>query len=178
MSLIRLRKRRTLEQNLPSVNSVNFTDNTVYTIAGTVKDPNGCPVQGVNMLLNGKDGGYRTDETGQYLISVENEGTYNVKPVYLHHTFDKTSENVTIAPGMGPVNFIDTQKEKVLVSLLSGCGDAVAGSFSVNIRSAAGDDPDIFCFERTIPITGGSQEIELPARKYSLQVVGASHKRQ
>lgn len=167
-------QKRTLEQSLSSVNSVDFTDNTVYTIAGTVKDPNGCPVQGVTLLLDGKDGGYRTDKAGLYLISVENEGTYNVKPVYFHHTFNKASENVTIAVGMGPVNFIDTQQEKVLVSLLSGCGDAVSRNFTVRIRSAAGDDPDAYCYDKEITITGGSQELELPARKYSLQVVRAS----
>ncbi|GEO04203.1 hypothetical protein AAE02nite_18670 [Adhaeribacter aerolatus] len=168
--------KRTLDQNLYVVNGVNFKDNTVYTIAGTVADPNGCPVEGVSMLLDGKDIGNRTNIEGKYLINVENEGTYNVKPVFYHHTFNKASENVTITTELVTANFTDTQTEKVLVSLLSGCGDAVTASFKVNIRSVADPaKPDIYCYDQTITINGASQQIELPAQKYSLQVVETSH---
>jgi trimeric autotransporter adhesin len=167
-------QKRTLEQGLNSVNGVNFTDNTVFTIAGTVTDPNGCPVKGVTMLLDGKDIGKRTDTEGKYQLSVENEGTYVVKPLYYHHAFNKVSESVVVTEGQVIANFVDTQKDKVLVSLLSGCEDAVTSTFNVNIRSAVPSGLGTFCFDQTITITGTSQEIELPAQKYSLQVVGAS----
>ncbi|KAA5546770.1 T9SS type A sorting domain-containing protein [Adhaeribacter rhizoryzae] len=168
--------KRTLDQNLYVVNGVNFKDNTVYTIAGTVADPNGCPVAGVSMLLDGKDIGNRTNIEGKYLINVENEGTYNVKPDFYHHTFNKASENVTITTELVTVNFTDTQKEKVLISLLSGCGDAVTASFKVNIRSVADPaTPDTYCYNQTITVNGSSQQIELPAQKYSLQIEETSH---
>jgi trimeric autotransporter adhesin len=168
-------QKRTLEQGLNAVNSVNFKDNTVFTIAGTVTDPNGCPVPGVTILLDEKDIGKRTDAKGIYQLSVENEGTYVVKPLYFHHTFDKASESVVVTEGQVVANFVDTQKDKVLVSLLSGCEDAVTATFDVNIRSAVPTIAGTYCFDQVITITGTSQEIELPAQKYSLQVVGASH---
>lgn len=160
--------KRKLDENIYVVNAVNFTDKTVYTIAGTVKDPKGCPVKGVKMLLDGTDIGKLTDAKGEYLISVENEGTYNVKPVFLHHSFNVVSKDVAVITGKNTADFVDTQKEELLISLLSGCGDKVANTFNINIRTLEASAP--YCWDTTFTVTGTTKTIQLPAQKYSLQV--------
>ena len=56
-----------------------------YTIAGTVTDANGYPLQGV--ILTGLDGDVRTDLNGRYAVWVDSETSYTIQPELAGYTF-------------------------------------------------------------------------------------------
>ncbi len=72
-----------LDLNSPSLSGVDFTDETVFTVAGKVSFPapdNACTVKCVDILLNGKLTGVKTDNQGRYALAIQEEGTYTIAP--------------------------------------------------------------------------------------------------
>ncbi|MGB6269921.1 MAG: TonB-dependent receptor [Olleya sp.] len=64
------------------------------TISGSVKDGNGVPLLGVNVILEGTSQGAQSDFDGNYSISNVDDGTYQLKASYIG--FATTTQSVTV----------------------------------------------------------------------------------
>jgi iron complex outermembrane receptor protein len=102
-----------------------FAQNT--TIRGTVRDPNGLPLQGASVTIEGTKRGVVTDASGTYSIAVP-PGNYTVVITYVGMQQQKQTVNVP-AGGVADVSF----------SMQSG-GDlnriVIVGSRSATVRSS------------------------------------------
>jgi len=161
-----------LDLNSPSISAVDFTDETVYTIAGQIKFNNTtCLAKNVEIYLNGKNSGIKTDSDGKYALAVQDEGTYTVTPKFLHHTFavsGGTGNTRTIAVDGDKLNqdFVDTQTDTLFIQVKTGCMDAM-GVATVKITST---DP-ANCYNQTFKTNAsGVLNKILPAQAYNVEV--------
>jgi hypothetical protein len=171
-----VRLTRKLDLNSPGLSAVDFTDETVYTLAGTVrfKGAATCATPDVDILLNGKATGIKTDSQGNYALAVLDEGQYTITPKFLHHVFDSdTTDNLvtgtrtfSVTGDVLRLNFYDIQKDTLFIDVKNGCKETM-GVAQVRITSFAGT-----CFTRTLPTNAsGVLNLVLPAQKYYVEVV-------
>jgi hypothetical protein len=167
---------RTLDLNSKSSSGVNFTDQSVFTVGGKVIFPTSstnvvCGVPDVEIKLNGQSRGIFTDINGDWTFTLQDEGTYTFKPVFLHHRFEnalgRTADTLLINGSKTDINFTDKQFDEIKVRVQGGCGDPVATKATVRVTSAGN------CFNTTYDtdVNGLVTLSNLPARAYEVQVV-------
>ena len=101
-----------------------FAQNT--TIRGSVKDPNGLPLQGASVLIESTKKGVLTDANGNYIISMP-PGNYTVVITYVGMQQQKQTVNVP-ASGSAEVS-VDLQSSGDLNRIV------IVGSRSATVRS-------------------------------------------
>jgi hypothetical protein len=170
---------RVLDLNSKLSSGVNFTDESVFTVGGKVTFPLSstnveCGVPEVEILFNGGSRGIFTDGNGEWSYAIQDEGTYTFTPKFLHHHFENslgnTSTSVLVNDDITNINFTDLQVDSIQVKVQGGCGDPVANSVTVQVTSPGN------CFNQTF-LTDANGLLtlrNLPARKYSVQVIALS----
>ncbi|WP_197088586.1 T9SS type A sorting domain-containing protein [Rufibacter radiotolerans] len=166
---------RRLDLNTPVVAGVDFTDETVFTVQGKVKwpSPSTCGIKGVDILINGQSRGVLTDALGNYKVALQDEGTYTFTPQYLHHGFTASTQSVT--GDIFNLNFDNKQTDTLKVIVQGGCQRSVAETITVQLTN---NDGGTMCFTQsyTIGATGVLSIPNLPARSYSVKVLGLTMK--
>ncbi|MFM9945389.1 MAG: fibronectin type III domain-containing protein [Bacteroidia bacterium] len=168
---------RTLDLDNPKLSGIDFTDTTVFTIKGNVAYPiegaasaSACGIGGVQILLNGKEI-TRTDGTGNYAFVIQDEGTYEIRPKYLHHSFNKSKETIFIKDNKLNLDFFDIQKDTIFVKVQGGCNTTIADYAKIRIRSTQNN----FCYDTTIKTSlSGNAQLIVAAREYKVEVTDIS----
>jgi hypothetical protein len=141
---------RKLDMDNPKVTNVDFTDTTVFTVRGNIAYPigpgstNKCGIQGVKILLNNNEI-VQTDLYGNFAFVVQDEGTYNIKPVYKHHHFDQSDIDVNILADVLNLQFYDIEQDTLKIVAQGGCNSSI-GVVELTIRSTK----DRACYEKTV----------------------------
>ncbi len=131
-----------------------------FVITGTVRDPDGSPLQGASVRLRGTDRGTSTDENGRFRLSVPDQGgtlevsfvgheTYTVPitaagdiPVTLQVSASTTEQVVVIGYGT-------QRKKEVTTAVAQISGREILESQSVTISNAlSGKVPGLFISQR------------------------------
>ncbi|MFT5723267.1 MAG: hypothetical protein ACI9JN_000376 [Bacteroidia bacterium] len=164
---------RNLDIDNPKLAGVDFTDTTVFTIAGNIGYPIvsgaatvSCGVQGAIILLNGNQI-TQTDAVGDYAFVVQDEGTYNIRAQYLHHQFNVSDTNLFVEDNVLGLDFIDIETDTLKIKVQGGCNSSFADWIEVRVRSTQ----DVHCFDSTIYTNAsGNAEIILPSQEYKVEV--------
>ncbi len=168
---------RKLDLNTPTVTGIDFTDETVFTLQGTVSWPSSCGIKGVEILVNGEKRGILTDREGKYQLVLQDEGTYTISPKYLHHTFETTKSGATgqasyalnVTGDLTRLDFKDTQTDDLKVVVQGGCERSIAESAVIELTNT---DGGVICYkvDHTVDETGVLTIPDLPARPYEVRV--------
>lgn len=162
---------RTLDLDIPSVGSLNFTDISAFTIFGNVTQSFGtavCNVPGVEILLDGV-AETTTNKNGEFTLSVDLIGEYTITPVLEGHSFDPPERTYYIDNDTIVALFDDTTRF-VLDGYLRASCDYYIGQ--ADLKISAVDDP-VSCFDTLITTEAGTGyfSLELPAREYSIELI-------
>ena len=114
---------RVLDLNSKLSSGANFTDESVFSMAGRVVYPKStaaeCGVPEVEILINGESRGIFTDANGDWSYAIQEEGDYTFTPEFLHHTFEnpsgQPSTSFFVAGDSLNINFTDTQTDTIFV---------------------------------------------------------------
>ncbi|NJB86423.1 hypothetical protein GGR26_002191 [Lewinella marina] len=169
---------RTLDVNAKTLGGVNFTDETVFTLAGKVHFPAyqglgpECGVPEVSILIDDADFGIRTDGNGEWSFSIQDEGTYSVTPVFLHHTFIPSGavadpQNILVDSDVIDIDFENTTTDSLRIVVQGSCGTSLGTETKVTV---AARDPFCYNVEYDIPESGILTLYDLPAREYRVRV--------
>ncbi len=149
----------------------NFTDVSVFTISGKVTqtfETSVCPAKAVKVEL--VFGGVvvkstTTDNSGNYAMTVENQGSYIIRPVVEGHQFQPASLSQNVDNNYANLNFSDITTFDLSGYVLAAC-EIFMGTATVRVT-----DKDN-CFTRTFPTNnqGFYQINNLPAREYLVTV--------
>ena len=132
-----------------SADDVNFTDNSLITISGTVTYHNtNCKIQGVQILDEDGEDFYppiRTDENGEFRGDFEHSGSYILTAHYEGHEFTTNVQpdyysfpNLT-SPQAG-INFYDMKTDTLFVDVKGGPENQYPiGSFTVKCETTNRD---------------------------------------
>jgi hypothetical protein len=170
---------RTLNLNSKLSSGANFTDESVFTVSGKVTFPGSttgveCGVPNVEILFNGQSRAIFTKSDGTWNYAIQEEGTFTFKPEFLHHTFENEenapSTTVLVNDDVSGINFVNTQVDSIRVKVQGGCGNPLGDYASVKVTSPGN------CYNQTFQTdeNGLLTLKNLPARKYSLQVIEIS----
>ncbi len=162
-------RERTLNPQRSSENNVDFTDTTSFNIAGNVfnmYDGAMCPLQGIQLELNGILQINPTDADGNFFLLAEQAGEYTITPILEGHTFEPASITIDVGADVTGLEFEDVTLDTISGAFLASCeqyiGDAV-----IRITSP---DGCIETFLETNPGDGTYSAI-LPARNYRIEVI-------
>lgn len=121
-----------------AASDVNFVGTplppTPYTVSGTVKDPDGDPLEHVDMLFSGGFETVTTDADGKW-TSPELVREVTVTPDHPDYVFDPEEDTVTIEDAEAPLHFTGTRRTPVSGEVVDDDGDPVG---DVTIRLAYG----------------------------------------
>ena len=180
---------KTLTQNIPQQQNVNFTDTTVFSVIGRTiqqctncNDANGtivtqtCPLDGIAIFKNNSFAtttGFIDTAYGRYALSVSDPGTIRIEPRYTGHVFSPTFLNVPVTDNVAGQDFRDTTVHTITGKLSDGCGNYIGGAilvFTDILPNASNGDPRTSCFRKEVTTNAGSgtYSITLPARRYSV----------
>ncbi len=95
---------------------INFAVSAQNSINGVVKDLNGVPLTGVNVILEGTTQGSVTDIDGNYNIENVENGTYSVVASYLG--FTTVTKSISIADSDVTLDFILTEDSQALDAVI------------------------------------------------------------
>jgi hypothetical protein len=164
---------RKLDVDNPKVTNVDFTDTTVFTIKGNIAFPirgtgstSECGIHGVRILLDSNEI-VQTDLDGNFAFVVQDEGTYNIRPVYKHHYFDQRDMDVKVFNDVLDLKFYDIEQDTLKIVAQGGCNSSI-GEVELTIKSTK----DPACFDTTVYTNAnGHFELPLASREYSIEVV-------
>lgn len=168
--------KRTIDLNSKLSSGVNFTDESVFTVAGKVTYPVSstgaeCGVPDVEIKFNGESRGIFTNANGDWSYAIQDEGTYTFTPELLHHHFEnstgQTSTTLQVNSDHLDIDFLDLEVDDILVKVQGGCGDPVADAVTLRVTSSNN------CYNKTYTTdaNGLLTLSNLPAREYSVQVI-------
>ncbi|MBB4079184.1 hypothetical protein GGR28_001804 [Lewinella aquimaris] len=169
---------RILDVNAKTLSGVDFTDETVFTVAGKVHYPAyqgqgpECGVPEVKILIDSADYGIRTDNNGNWSFSIQDEGTYSVTPVFLHHTFVPSGavtnpSSILVEGDVIDIDFENTTTDSLRIVVQGSCNTSLGTATKVTVSSS-----DPFCYNvvHPIPESGVLTLYNLPARAYRVRV--------
>ena len=152
--------------------SPSFVDTSSFTIQGKiVQKLKGVEVavENVEILVNNVFKGTKTDNLGNFSLTVEEIGQYTIKPRFYQHVFTPAAKTLQIENDVADVFFEDTEKDTLSGYFLGGC-EIYIGRASLRIFNSknptAGIDTTILTNEGS-----GYYEIILPSRDYTIEVV-------
>ncbi len=162
---------RTLDLQNPSFPNVNFIDTTSFSVKGRVTqvlDGDTCGVENVRILIDDLFQGTLTDEDGNYNLTVQETGTYDIAPEFESHTFSPPEQEFFIDEDLSGVDFENTQRDTLRGYVLAGC-DIFIGTAEVTVTSV---DGPASCFQKTVTTSdpSGYYEVILPSRAYRVEV--------
>jgi hypothetical protein len=134
---------RTLSLSSSSESGANFSDTSVFTLKGTVpfytsQYCSTCISQGVSMYVNGAYVNSVTDETGAFKITIENAGTYSIRPVLQDHIFSPDSIVINVSSDSFGIVFIDSTSDTLSISLIGGCHNTIDQEAEVTVTDSSG----------------------------------------
>ncbi len=150
-----------------------FTDTSAFTVSGRVvqKGNHGdCPVSGVEIFVNkAEEPESITDHDGFFAFSVGQMGNYTIKPVLNGHGFSPPAHQVFIDSDTIIPSFLDTTLHTLTGTVGAPCNNFI-GRALLGITSGYSDS---YCFDTTVmtDLLTGYYEIELPARKYEINLL-------
>ncbi|MEQ9300967.1 MAG: lamin tail domain-containing protein, partial [Cyclobacteriaceae bacterium] len=159
-----------LNNNVASL--VNFTDITVLTVSGQILFPeDGCPIEGVEISLNGNASGVKTDRNGNYSLSIQDEGVYEIAPLFSDHSFEPEAIQLDITDNVAGINFTDVEIDTLVLNLLGPCNNPISDQATLRITS--GSDP--ICFDKTFMTdSNGRLRIPLPSQDYTVALTSVT----
>ncbi len=166
---------RTLDLQSNNALQTNFTDTTVYTVAGkaTFANTSGCPLSDADIYLNGNYTGKKTDALGQYQLTIEDEGQYNISISYRDHKFTSSVIPLYVQEDSFGVNFVDIQTDTIIIDLKGGCGNQVASSAQFLVVA---DSSVAGCFTQVVNFNGIDPVVlVLPAQRYRITLQSADN---
>ena len=153
--------------------NVSFNDTTVFTVSGQVLFAGGtCPVEGVELLLNGDKTGIFTDSDGHFDLAINEPGkTYTIAPQYgdsvSSHSFSPAEISVRVEGDIDGLLFNDTQKHLLYGKIRGGC---IEGLGTARLRVTSLKNPE--CLSTIITTDYiGNYRIFFPAQKYTVELV-------
>lgn len=160
---------RSLTPQISIERNVNFTDTTSFIISGLVVQPGEgttCPGGNVEILINGQFLGDKTDAEGNFVISIPQAGTFLIQPRLADHTFDPAEVILQVDSDFAGILFEDTTLRMVSGYVRAGCEQFIG---QAQVRFLSPDE----CLDTTITTSpdSGYFEIELPARRYDVEVL-------
>lgn len=157
----------------PLHKSVNFIDTTALTIIGKIKYAGtSCAAAGVAIFLDDKPSGVFSDGSGEFKITIDQPGTYDLRPMYgtdssAHH-FKPAHSRVNVEKSVLDVQFSDTTRH-LLHGKFSGVCGSIIGSAKIILSSLANNAG---CFKDTIQTdNSGNFSIMLPAQPYMIELL-------
>ncbi|MCB0283166.1 MAG: Ig-like domain-containing protein, partial [Calditrichaeota bacterium] len=163
---------RRLELNGPSAAGVDFTDTTSFAISGKILlNGTNCAVAGVNIERNGNFTAIKTNNLGEYVISIEEPGIYTITPVFedsaRSHVFEPAEVTLNVTDDVENLDFTDMTTSVLNGKVAGGC-DAFIGRATLNISSKR----QTGCYTREIETdVNGNYSITLPAQEYLIEVL-------
>ena len=146
--------------------TANFTDMSSFVVSGTVAQ-NGCPMAGVQMLLDGANTNIVTDINGNYNITIANGGSYTVTPKLETHLFAPADSVVSVTSNLLNVNFSDTKVYTLEGNFGASCNQYV-GVATLRFYSSNPSG----CISDTVTTNlSGYYSIVLPARDYNIDLL-------
>jgi len=158
----------TLNLTTPANTVTNFTDMSSFTVSGTILQ-DGCPAEGVSMLLDGMDSGVLTDSNGVYNLTVSSGGSYQIKPQLGDHTFSPAIRTESITANTSGINFSDTTRYYLEGHFLASCNTYIG---TAQLRIFTTDDAPACSSDTITTDLNGYFSIELPAREYKIDLLG------
>ncbi len=156
-----------------TANYVNFTDNTTFSVSGTVNygsANNYCPVDSVAIYLDGTYTGVLTDDYGDYNIVVNNPGEHEIAAVYpdnsIPHIISNSPQTINVQNNITDIDFTDITSRSLIMSIGGACG-ADIGIADYEIKGGYSD-----CLIRTgTTAASGIAVIEhLPPGQYNVKI--------
>ncbi|MCR9063478.1 MAG: LytTR family transcriptional regulator DNA-binding domain-containing protein [Cytophagales bacterium] len=183
---------RPFKQTLPNPPDANFTDETVFSVTGTVTqecddcvgatqgNPKVCPIENVEFLIDDQYLGNQTNNVGFYALSMDQQDTYAIQPRFETHQFNPFSIDLDVGEllEISNVNFVDTTTHTISGIVKADC-DQYIGRANLRFSQVLPDfegNPVASCFvkEITTNLNSGYYSIRLPAGKYKVSVTGFS----
>jgi hypothetical protein len=147
----------------------NFQDTTSLTVMGKVlqRTPKGnYPIPDISILLDNDtiDQGVLTDSTGEFSLAITLAGEHTITPALEAHLFSPPSITMNIIDNIEGVTFIDTTEFKLDGYVSASCNTYI-GQAKLRISDIYG------YFDLLVETdTTGYYSIDLPARKYTIDV--------
>ncbi len=162
---------RTLDLQNPSFPDVNFIDTTSFTVTGRVTqvmDGDTCGLADVRILVDDLFQGTLTDGQGNYSLTVQETGIYDIAPEFEGHSFSPPEKEFFIDEDLNGVNFENTQRDTLRGYVLAGCNIFIG---IADVTFTALDGP-AECFQKTVTTSDpmGYYEVLLPSRAYRVEV--------
>lgn len=165
---------RVLEINSNKSSGINFTDESVFNIEGKVTyKGEDCGVPNVEIKINGQRWGVFTDDKGIWKTTLQDEGTYSFKPVFMHHQFEPDSAIFEIVSDKSGINFANAETDSIVVKVQSGCGTPIVDSAKIEVISTQVKPTDkSYCYSQIFWTDSlGLLTIKgLPAREYNIRL--------
>lgn len=162
---------RTLRLDDYQIGPIDFTDESTFTVSGRVYQVFGgdtCGVKNAEVLVDTISYGWITDSAGYYNLTVDLIKEYSFKPSHAGHGFRPGTTDTLVADNVAGLDFEDTTRYALSGSVAGPCNTFI-GVAELRIRSLGGNH----CFEATVMSdTEGKFEIDLPGRRYSVDVTG------
>lgn len=183
---------RTFKQTLPNPPDANFTDETVFSVTGTVTqecedcvgatpgNPVICPIENVEFLIDGQYLGNKTNNSGFYALSMDQQNTYTIQPRFETHQFNPSTIDLDVGEELEipNVNFVDTTTHLISGIVKADCDQYVGRAtlrFSQVLPDFEGNPVDpCLIKDVTANLNSGFYTIRLPAGKYKVSVTGFS----
>ena len=136
---------RNLNENYKSQSGVDFVDETVLTVGGRVTFPLeqgqqlACGVEGVAIMINGKQTGVFTDDEGNWSTTLSENGIYSFTASLFDHEFEDTLGQDTITLFINEnnidLNFEDKTLRTITVIAQGGCAASLGESVQIRITT-------------------------------------------
>ncbi len=162
---------RTLDINTPSYTQINFVDTTSFTVTGTVVQTiagDTCGLGGAEIWVNDLFRGVLTDREGNFVLTVDEIGTYQFEAKYQGHEMQPEIIEQFIEQDTEGLLFADIEQHKISGNVQAPCNIYI-GQTDLRIWST---DEGGACIDTIITTQEGSgyYEIMLPARNYYMEI--------
>lgn len=161
---------RTLDRNNKTISGLAFVDTTLLTVSGRIYFPPAetnaiCGEKDVELMLDGAITTVKTDADGYYDMAIDKTGIHEIKPVFKGHTFSPSSLSINVTDYVEDADFVDTQKDTLIVKLEGGCGNVIADYATFDIFTANN------CYRKTVTTNEtGVYMTNLPAQEYMIEL--------
>jgi hypothetical protein len=144
--------------------NLNFTDLSSFTVSGTIMQ-DGCPMEGVHVLLDGDSTNVFTNKEGKYDLTISSGGNYTIKPLLENHIFIPSSKLIAVTANKTGVDFVDSTYYTLEGRISASCNTYI-GVAKLHFYST-----DSTCFNDSVTTDStGYYSIKLPARKLNVDV--------
>ena len=160
----------------PIHKSVSFIDTTALTIIGTINfEGTSCAASDVEIFVDDKSSGVFTNSSGEFKISVDQPGTYDLRPSFgvdsSAHKFKPAHSRINVEESVLDAQFADSTRHLLYGKFGGACG-SVIGTAKI-ILSSFGDNAG--CFKDTISTDdSGNFSALLPAQPYMIEILSVS----